>query len=67
MISCDVVFDGRVTSVVYDDTHLWLLESEVELPGGSTCSWESYPHDSQGESKAKLKQRFTDLTKDNVS
>ena len=40
---------------------------EVELPGGSTCSWESYPHDSQGESKAKLKQRFTDLTKDNVS
>jgi len=37
--------------------------SEVELPGGSTCSWESYPHDSQGESKAKLKQRFTDLTK----
>jgi len=27
MITCDVVFDGRVTSVVYDDTHLWLLES----------------------------------------
>ena len=31
---------------------------------GSTCRWESYPHDSQGVSKAKLKQRLTDLTKE---
>jgi len=39
----------------------YLDGTEVELPGGS---WESHPHDSQGESKAKLKQRFTDLTKE---
>jgi len=30
----------------------------------STCRCESYPHDSQGVSKAKLKQRLTDLTKE---
>jgi len=40
-----------------------IMYVEVELPGGSTWGWESYPHDSQGVSKAKLKQRFTDLTK----
>jgi len=31
MISCVVVFDGRVTRVVYDDTHLELLESCVKF------------------------------------
>jgi len=27
MISSDIVFDDRVTRVVYDDTHQWLLGS----------------------------------------
>jgi len=27
MISCVVVSDGRVTRIVYDDTHYWLLGS----------------------------------------
>jgi len=31
MISCDVVFDGRVTRVVYNDTHQWLLGSCVKF------------------------------------
>jgi len=31
MISCVVVFDGRVTRVVYDDTHQGLLGSCVEV------------------------------------
>jgi len=31
MISCVIVFDGRVTRVVYDDTHQWLLESCVKF------------------------------------
>jgi len=31
MISCVIVFDGRVTRVVYDDTRQWLLESCVKL------------------------------------
>ena len=31
MISCVVVFDGRVTRVVYDDTHQGLLESCVKF------------------------------------
>jgi len=31
MISCVVVFDGRVTRVVYDDTHQWLLGSCVKF------------------------------------
>jgi len=30
MISC-VVIDGRVTRVVYDDTHQWLLGSCVKF------------------------------------
>jgi len=29
MISCVVVFDGRVTRAVFDDTHPWLLASCV--------------------------------------
>jgi len=31
MISCVVVFDGRVTTVVYDDTHQGLLGSCVKF------------------------------------
>jgi len=31
MISCVVVFDCRVTTVVYDDTHQWLLGSRVKF------------------------------------
>jgi len=31
MISCVVVFDGRVTRVVYDDTHQGLLGSCVKF------------------------------------
>jgi len=31
MISCVVVFDGRVTRVVYDDTHQELLGSCVKF------------------------------------
>jgi len=31
MISCVVVFEGRVTRVVNDDTHQWLLGSCVKL------------------------------------
>jgi len=31
MISCVVVFDGKITRVVYDDTHQWLLESCVKF------------------------------------
>jgi len=31
MISFAVVFDGRVTRVVYDDTYLGLLESWVKF------------------------------------
>jgi len=31
MISCVVVFDGRVTRVVYDDTQQWLLGSCVKF------------------------------------
>jgi len=31
MISCAVVFDGRVTRVVYDDTHQGLLGSCVKM------------------------------------
>jgi len=31
MISCVVVFDGRVTRVVYDDTHYGLLGSCVKF------------------------------------
>jgi len=31
MISCVVVFDGRLTRIVYDDTHQWLLGSCVKF------------------------------------
>ena len=31
MISCVVLFDGRVSRVVYDDTHQWLLGSCVKF------------------------------------
>jgi len=31
MISCVVVFDGRVTRLVYDHTHQWLLGSCVKF------------------------------------
>jgi len=31
MISCVVIFDGRVTRVVYDDTHQGLLGSCVKV------------------------------------
>ena len=31
MISCVVVFDGRVTRVAYDDTDQWLLVSCVKF------------------------------------
>jgi len=31
MISCVVVSDGRVTRLVCDDTHQWLLESCVKF------------------------------------
>jgi len=31
MISCAVVFDGRITRVVYDDTLQWLLRSCVKF------------------------------------
>jgi len=31
MVSSVIVFDGRVTRVVYDDTHQWLLESWVKF------------------------------------
>jgi len=31
MISCLVDFDGRVTRVVYDDTHQWLFGSCVKF------------------------------------
>jgi len=31
MIRCVIVFDGRITRGVYDDTHQWLLESCVEF------------------------------------
>jgi len=31
MISWVVVLDGRVTRVVYDDTHQWLLYSSVKF------------------------------------
>jgi len=31
MMSCVVVFDGRVTRVVYDDTHQYLFRSCVKF------------------------------------
>jgi len=31
MISCVVVSDDRVTRVVYDNTHQWLLRSRVKF------------------------------------
>ena len=31
MISCVIVVDGRITKVVYDDTHQWLLGSYVKF------------------------------------
>jgi len=31
MISCVVVFGGRLTRVVYDDTHQWLFGSCVKF------------------------------------
>jgi len=31
MISCVIVFDGRVTRVVYDNTRHWLLGSCVKF------------------------------------
>jgi len=31
MISCVIVFDGRVNKVDYDDTHQWLLVSCVKF------------------------------------
>jgi len=31
MISCVIVFDGRVNKVDYDDTHQWLLGSCVKF------------------------------------
>jgi len=31
MISCVVVFDGRDTGIVYDDTDQWLLGSCVKF------------------------------------